>query len=167
MKHPREAIVTDTSIQGLFGQYRFLSNFHLDPVMYERMVFPSTEHAYQAAKYLPGRRHECLLMDALEAKHWGNKAPLDMAEWTENKRLRVMFDVIYDKFATHERLKQKLIDTAPKEIIELNDWGDQFWGVTEDGVGRNLLGKVLMLVRRALTTGLPHNLGFNDLIKDW
>jgi ribA/ribD-fused uncharacterized protein len=167
MKHPRESIVTDTAIKGFFGQYRFLSNFHLAPVTYERVVYPSTEHAYQAAKHLPGRRHECGLMDALAAKHWGATAVLDKEEW-DKKKLKVMYDVIFDKFQYHARLKQKLLETGDKEIVELNDWGDQLWGVTEDGVGRNLLGRVLMLVREDVKAGAARSVAaFHAATKDW
>lgn len=34
------------------GEYRFLSNFYPQPVIFEGMLFPSVEHAYQAAKTL-------------------------------------------------------------------------------------------------------------------
>jgi predicted NAD-dependent protein-ADP-ribosyltransferase YbiA (DUF1768 family) len=29
------------------GEYRFLSNFYPQPVIFEGMLFPSVEHAYQ------------------------------------------------------------------------------------------------------------------------
>ena len=32
------------------GEYRWLSNFHLVDVEWQGHIFPSTEHAYQAAK---------------------------------------------------------------------------------------------------------------------
>lgn len=32
------------------GEYRWLSNFHLVPIRYQGIDFPSTEHAYQAMK---------------------------------------------------------------------------------------------------------------------
>jgi predicted NAD-dependent protein-ADP-ribosyltransferase YbiA (DUF1768 family) len=32
------------------GQYDFLSNFYLAPVLYARRPYPTVEHAYQAAK---------------------------------------------------------------------------------------------------------------------
>jgi len=37
-------------IKGFFGEYRFLSNFWFADVFYEGLVYPSVEHAFQAAK---------------------------------------------------------------------------------------------------------------------
>ena len=37
-------------IRGFFGPWRFLSNFHFFPVEYDGVVYPTNEHAYQAAK---------------------------------------------------------------------------------------------------------------------
>lgn len=49
----RDYIVHDeNNVKGFFGDYRFLSNFHMAPVWYESILYPSTEHAYQAAKTL-------------------------------------------------------------------------------------------------------------------
>lgn len=39
-------------IDSFSGEYRFLSNFWLAPVTYEGITYPSSEHAYQAAKSL-------------------------------------------------------------------------------------------------------------------
>ena len=39
--------------------------------------------------------------------------------------------------------------TRDRVLIEGNDWGDTFWGMT-DGEGENHLGKILMRVRAEL-----------------
>ena len=39
-------------IDSFSGEYRFLSNFYQAEVEFEGMMYPSTEHAYQAAKTL-------------------------------------------------------------------------------------------------------------------
>jgi predicted NAD-dependent protein-ADP-ribosyltransferase YbiA (DUF1768 family) len=44
------------------------------------------------------------------------------------------------------KLREKLIDTGDRQLIEANDWGDTFFGVC-DGVGRNHLGEILMKIR--------------------
>ena len=38
------------------GKYRFLSNFYPCDIVYEGIQYPSTEHAYQAAKTLDTER---------------------------------------------------------------------------------------------------------------
>ena len=42
--------VTEDSIRGFFGDYRWLSNFHLSYLTVDGLTFPSAEHAYQAMK---------------------------------------------------------------------------------------------------------------------
>lgn len=63
-----------------------------------------------------------------------------------------MRDLVQDKFAEHPRLAQLLLDTGDALLIEGNNWGDSFWGVTRngDGDGANYLGKILMEIRRGL-----------------
>jgi hypothetical protein len=46
-------------------------------------------------------------------------------------------------------LKQLLLATGDKELIEGNTWGDTFWGVC-NGIGQNHLGKILMAKRTEL-----------------
>ena len=40
----------EEEIKGFFGDYRWMSNFHQCPVMWNGKIFPSSEHAYQYAK---------------------------------------------------------------------------------------------------------------------
>lgn len=153
----RMPIENDKMIKGFYGEYRFMSNFYLAPVIYEGQLYPSTEHAFQAAKYSRQIREQCLTMTAAEVKRWGSKADLP-ANWPE-RRLEVMLTVLRDKFQRHADLRLRLIKTHPKELIELNDWGDRYWGVEAEThpassgeqltllVGENHLGKLLMEVR--------------------
>lgn len=158
------------TISDFRGPYRWLSNFHLAAVVYDGHTYPSTEHAYQAAKALDIQQRikfmtsleQCALDDSLlsleaytvmtcaEAKRAGQKLPL-RAEWEEIK-LDVMRNVLYDKFQRHEDLKQKLLATGDEELVEGNTWGDRFWGVC-NGVGENHLGKLLMELRAVLREG--------------
>ena len=57
-----------------------------------------------------------------------------------------MLELLHLKFR-HPVLKDQLLATGDVELIEGNDWGDEFWGVC-CGKGSNNLGKLLMLVRR-------------------
>ena len=54
------------------------------------------------------------------------------------------------QFVKQVILKQKLIDTSERYISETNSWGDTFWGVNTEGVGLNLLGKIIMARREQL-----------------
>lgn len=62
-----------------------------------------------------------------------------------------MYELLLLKFTTYPELAQKLLQTYPAVLIEGNYWKDTFWGVC-DGVGANMLGKLLMKVRDILRT---------------
>ena len=44
---------------------------------------------------------------------------------------------------------QKLLDTKDKHLEEMNWWEDLYWGTNKEGVGKNMLGKILMEVRES------------------
>ncbi len=134
-------------------KYRFLSNFYMAPVVYEGITYPSSEHAYQAAKTADvGSR--LLLADlktAGEVKRAGARLKL-RADWNDVK-ISVMENIVRLKFEQHPDLAEKLLATGNAELIEGNTWGDRFWGQV-DGVGENHLGQVLMRIRNELTAKL-------------
>ena len=138
-------------IDSFQGEYRFLSNFYTAEVVYEGMTYPTSEHAYQAAKTLdPAERKKIAAMPTpSQAKSAGRAlGPKQRADW-ETAKFNVMEAVVRDKFTRHEDLRQKLLATGDAELIEGNTWGDRIWGVYQ-GQGENRLGKILMQVRAEL-----------------
>ena len=139
-------------IDNFMGEYRWLSNFHLCPIFYENIMYPSTEHAYQATKSLIPEIRESFGSDAWkpltcgQAKRKGLVIPL-REDW-EQIKLKVMYEINYIKYTKHADLCQKLIDTEDAELIEKNSWGDKFWGVSNGG--QNNLGKILMQIRKEI-----------------
>lgn len=135
-------------IKGFFKQYRFLSNFHVADVEFEGIVYPSTEHAFQAAKTLniEERKKVAAAPTPKESKYLGRR--LKLREDWEEVRISVMEAVCRDKFTRHEILKACLLATGESYLEETNYWGDRFWGV--DGTGENNLGKILMKIRSEL-----------------
>lgn len=126
-------------------EYNFLSNFFPVEVVFEDWVYPSVEHAYVAAKSTDPefRRSVREASSAGAAKRLGRKVKL-RPNWVHLK-LEVMGQLLCRKFE-HLHLREQLWDTAPRELVEDNNWGDQFWGVC-NGVGENYLGKLLMKIR--------------------
>ena len=124
----------------------YLSNFY-EPavVLYEGEEYPTTEHAFQAAKTLDVRERQEIQEAPTpgRAKKLGRKATLRF-DWDEIK-IDVMLDLVRQKFQNWG-LQQKLLSTGDVHLEEGNTWGDEFWG-TCDGKGHNHLGKILMRVR--------------------
>jgi len=130
------------------GQYDFLSNFHPAPTSFEGKVYPTSEHAYQAAKTLDSEIRETIrkLRTPGDAKRYARKIPL-RSDW-EKIKTDVMKRIVRTKFESNPKLMEKLIATKGIDIVENNTWGDTFWGKS-GGKGQNQLGKILAEVREA------------------
>jgi ribA/ribD-fused uncharacterized protein len=131
------------------GPYGFLSNFASAIVYLDGEVYPTTEHAFQAAKtFDPVWRK--MIREAPTpggAKRLGRQVVL-RPDWEEVK-LVIMHDLLVQKFS-HSDLMRRLQETGDAKIIEGNSWGDRTWGCVLTGgrwVGENYLGKLLMLIR--------------------
>lgn len=146
------------------GKHRFLSNFYpaevslpqvkLKGKTFPVLVYPTVEHAYQAAKFPEGDKDREFLAVFLpasragEAKRMGQEAPLP-ADW-DSRKFDIMEYLLHQKFA-HPSLRQLLLDTGESELVEGNTWNDRIWGVDlKTGKGDNHLGKLLMKVRASL-----------------
>lgn len=134
-----------SKISDFRGEYRWLSNFHLVEVHLAGLPYPSTEHAYQAAKTLDATQR-CAVRCAKtpgQAKRLGQTLKL-RDDW-EQVKIAVMLDLQRQKYKQPD-LRTKLLATGDAELIEGNTWGDRFWGVCK-GEGLNWLGRLLMQVR--------------------
>lgn len=141
------------------GKNRFLSNFYPCIIGYEGTLFPSVEHAFQAAKTLdkPTRVAIAALPTAGHAKRGGRRVLL-RPDW-EKVKIDIMEELLRLKFK-RPGLRVALLNTGDAELIEGNTWGDKFWGVDirileqrrGDGAsaGLNMLGKLLMEERKRL-----------------
>lgn len=135
-------------IDSFRGEYRFLSNFQPARVIMDQAVYPSVEHAYQAAKTL-----NLILRVAFQSsytagqsKNAGRELRL-RSDW-ESIKESLMLDLTRKKFQS-DPLKSQLLATGYSELIEGNTWNDTYWGVCR-GRGQNKLGKILMQVRKEL-----------------
>lgn len=143
-----------------FDQHPFLCNFADISVKWEGIVYPTSEHAFQAAKTLDiNERYQIARQSTPgKAKHAGRQVKL-REDW-EQVKVTVMRDILRSKFNQNCLWTRKLIATASMWLLECNTWNDRIWGVTRDPdgswVGQNHLGKCLMDVRREvlLTVGI-------------
>lgn len=130
------------------GNYRFLSNFWHASIVFEGVTYPTTEHAYQAAKTLDmtKRQEIAQLSTPGEAKKAGRS--VDLRDDWEDVKLGIM-EVINEAKFQYPDLRDKLLATGDRQLVEGNTWGDRFWGVC-DGEGENHLGHILMNIRKRL-----------------
>jgi len=131
------------------GQWRWLSNFWPAPVKLDREVYPTVEHAYQAAKTLDLEARKIIREASTPgiAKKLGRHLDI-RADWDE-VRDGVMRDLLKQKFAPGTALAEQLLATGRWILVEGNNWGDTYWGIS-NGTGLNRLGSLLMEVRLGL-----------------
>lgn len=133
------------------GEYAFLSNFYNASCIFEEKLYPTVEHAFQAAKSLDHAERDWIAAAGSPglAKRLGRRINL-RPDW-EKVKFDVMEECLRSKFADPV-LKQKLLATGDEELVEGNYWHDNTWGncsceKCKDIVGRNMLGNILMKLR--------------------
>lgn len=137
-----------------------LCNFYVYPLFYKGKMWQSSEAAFQAEKTLDEDFKEQIRMAShpTAAKKMGKAVPL-RANWEEVKE-QVMKDVCTAKFSDSKMARQ-LLATGNAYLIEGVTWHDCEWGICilsgchkcEAKRGKNLLGKVLMEIRKELKDG--------------
>lgn len=141
------------------GHHAFLSNFHKVRVPYDGYVYPTAEHAYQAAKVGGPEEVAGILREEIRradspvlAKRLGRHiAPL-RKDW-EARKVGVMAEIVTMKFALHADLRRALLATGESRLIHGNTHGDVFWGAVREGsawLGENVLGRILEGIRERL-----------------
>lgn len=132
------------------------------PATGKRVVFDSNERYFHVAKIplsvldieeaAKMARLIRLATSSREAKDLGRNAipltPQGIKLWDEQYAPVAMLSCNLAKFRRHAHCRTWLMDTGTREIVEHRP--DARWGDDLDGSGRNLLGKILMLVRDVL-----------------
>ena len=128
------------------GEYRFLSNFYICNIIYKDELYSTVEHAYQAQKTLNLEKREQIRTapTAGAAKRLGRSVKL-RSDWNKIK-LPLMLELLMEKFKVDTVLGDKLVETGGVQLIEGNNWNDDYWGKCTSK-GQNMLGVMLMLVR--------------------
>lgn len=137
------------------GRYAFLSNFHRHPLTFEGEQYPTSEHAFNAAKTLdPDERARVQHAPSpAQAKAVGQTVTL-RAHWDARERHTAMAGALAAKF-TDPGLRTGLLSTGDALLIEGNTHCDQFWGDCvcsrhRQWPGHNHLGRALMALRSQL-----------------
>jgi ribA/ribD-fused uncharacterized protein len=132
------------------GEFSFLSNFYPSPIfLTKEIVVPTVEHAFQGLKTQDAEAQARIFQapSPRDAKRQGRQVQL-RPDW-EQMKLPIMRSLLGIKFAPGAELSTKLLATHPQILVEGNNWGDMFWGMS-NGQGDNWLGHLLMARRAEL-----------------
>lgn len=158
-------------IEKFEGKYDFLSNFYESEIEFEGIIYPTVEHAFQAAKTLDIKEREEIakLPNPSLAKRAGRSVKLRM-DW-ENIKDEVMLTCLRAKFAIPE-LRERLIHTGNEWLVEGNTWHDNYWGDCScfkcaNIKGKNTLGYLLCKVRKEIVDNAEEILVVVDMQNDF
>jgi len=136
------------------NEHYFLSNMYTTPapVVFEGLSYKTSEAAYQAAKTEDEDiRKQFTKLGPKNAKKLGRSLEL-RKDWN-NVKLKVMKKILKSKFSSH-KMRDALLETKDKKLVEGNWWNDTYWGVCR-GKGENHLGNLLMTIREELEKQKP------------
>jgi len=133
------------------------SNFYLAEIRIAGKVYPTTEHYFQAQKFLPADpEHAEKIRKAGTAgisKRLGNDRKHKLRPDWESMKDNVMRVALRAKFEQHPALKDLLLSTGDERLVEHTE-RDTYWADGGDGSGKNMLGKLLMELRASLKEDL-------------
>ncbi len=131
-------------------EFYVFDNFSSFQVEYGGQLWPTSEHAYQAARFKLSAPD--IYQEILEARsaHDAQRIAAENItksdpEW-ENIKISVMKNILISKVKQHPYVLKKLLESGDRVIIE-DSWRDSEWGWGENKDGRNLLGNLWMEIR--------------------
>ncbi len=131
--------------------YGCFSNFAPYPIKLKGKEWPTSEHYFQAQKFVGSEHEEAIRLakSPTIAARMGRsrKRPL-RPDWEEVKD-DVMREAVLAKFTQHSKIRRILIDTGDARLVE-HTARDSYWGDGGDGHGQNRLGQILMELRAKL-----------------
>jgi ribA/ribD-fused uncharacterized protein len=133
-----------------FGEF---SNFAGFPIRLKNRTWPTTEHYFQAQKFAgTDDQHAEAIRKAgspMIAARMGRDRKKKLRRDWESVKVSVMREALIAKFEQHAQPRDLLLSTADAKLVEHTE-RDDYWGDGGDGSGRNMLGQLLMEVRRRL-----------------
>ncbi|TVP65239.1 MAG: NADAR family protein [Nodularia sp. (in: Bacteria)] len=132
-------------------QYGCFSNFSPHGFELDNLYWYTSEHYFQAQKFVGTFHVEQirLVKTPNDAAKMGRESSRPLRQDWEKVKDDVMRKAVMRKFATHQYIREILLATDNKEIVE-NSPIDYYWGCGSDGSGKNRLGIILMEVREIL-----------------
>lgn len=136
------------SVSGEFGEF---SNFAPYSIKLDGKRWPTSEHYFQAQKFLdPAHQEEVRAAKSpMIAARMGRSRQRPLRKDWESSKDHVMRKAVLAKFTQHEDLRALLLSTGNAKLIEHTE-NDSYWGDGGDGSGKNMLGRILMEVREQL-----------------
>lgn len=127
------------------------SNFAAYPLRIDGQIWPTSEHYFQAQKFLDNEHQNAIRSEKspMIAARMGRDRKRPLRKDWESVKVAVMRKAVLEKFRQHDDHRAILIATKDAKLVE-HTTNDAFWGDGGDGSGKNMLGRILMEVREIL-----------------
>ncbi|THF84850.1 NADAR family protein [Deinococcus sp. KSM4-11] len=134
--------------------YGEFSNFSRHPIELDGLVWPTSEHYFQAQKFVgtPHVEEVRAQPTPMLAAQLGRRRDLPFRTDWEAAKDDVMRVALHAKFTQHADLRALLLGTGEAVLVE-HTRNDAYWADGGDGSGRNRLGELLMELRGQLRGG--------------
>ncbi|MDJ1471979.1 NADAR family protein [Xanthocytophaga flava] len=136
------------SVGDTYGEF---SNFALYPIKLKGKMWPTSEHYFQAQKFVDTPYEETIrkAISPMKAAELGRTRKVKFRRDWDSVKDNIMYEAIKAKFTQHTELAELLLKTGDVRIIEHTE-NDSYWGDGGDRSGKNKLGKLLMKLREEL-----------------
>jgi len=133
---------------------KILGNFSKHPVTIDGVTYKTSEHYFQASKFFETDPEWAKAIaeapNPARSKNMGNDRSHPIhPEWNRGESIKMMLRVLLEKAKQNPEVLAVLKDTGTELIAERADW-DSYWGDGPYGNGKNMLGKLWMIVRSVL-----------------
>jgi N-glycosidase YbiA len=127
------------------------SNFARYPITVKGKRWPTSEHYFQAQKFVDEKDREAVrrAKTPMLAARIGRDRKRKLRRDWESAKVSVMREAVEAKFRQHPDLQELLLSTGDAKLVEHTD-NDDFWGDGGDGSGANFLGRILVELRERL-----------------
>ena len=136
--------------------YYEFTNFYPAPFTVEGKTWPTSEHYFQAQKFVGTPYMEIIRKLSTSREAFQITRDPTVSQWKredwEDVKDDIMLNALTCKFTQHASLGKKLSKTSDKWLVE-HTANDSYWADGGDGTGQNKLGQFLMQVRRELKKG--------------
>lgn len=133
-------------------EYGYMSNFSRHSLIVNGVEYKTSEHYFQSKK-AEGTPYEQTIINAekpSEAAKLGRSRDFKLREDWEQIKDDVMRKAVLAKFEQHSDIREKLLSTGNAILVE-DTIDDYYWGRGTNGFGKNMLGIILMEVRKQLS----------------
>lgn len=106
-------------IEGFEGYFEFLRSDFSSPVYFKGEIYSTAAHAYNAAKCVNEDDKRRILKAPTLQEMFAVARTIEEPEGWQHKKVKIMEQIIRDKFRRNKNLRDRLANTQTREIINL------------------------------------------------